>query len=280
MTIPIMLCFCRSGGTVLNRCLGSLPNVIMLSEVNPLGVGSNKDGISLTVQEQAKHWYGIEMTSDNFAEGVVELERISESTGKHLVIRDWSFVNFVPNPINNFNPAGKFLTLEALGERCEIIPFVLVRDSIDVWLSYNAGNLICHRPIKRFFEYYLGYIKEILKKGIRVFKYEDFCRNPSDIIRQICDYTGLKYSESFLNYEVFDKVNGDVQIPGGSRGIRQKKIEPLPRKVIRKGMISKLNRCHEMIESNRLLGYPTSYYDVPHESRLAALLSIYRKYFR
>lgn len=278
MAIIVMICFGRSGGTVLNQCLGSLPKVIMLSEVNPLGGGSGKKSISLrTVKEQAKYWYDIDISADGFAEGILELQKISANTGNRLVVRDWSFVNFVPNPSNEFDPPRKFLTLEALQGKFEVIPFAFVRDAIDVWISYGSTKLIYHKAMKEFFDCYLDYIREILGRGIRIFKYEDFCRNPAEVIQRICEHTGLDYSDSFWNYESFEKVNGDVQIRGGSRGIRQKKIKPLPRKVIRKGMISRLNRCHKMIESNRLLGYPTSYYDVPRESRLTSLLSVCRK---
>ena len=35
--VTVMLCFARSGGTVLNRCLGCLPDIVIMSEVNPLG---------------------------------------------------------------------------------------------------------------------------------------------------------------------------------------------------------------------------------------------------
>jgi hypothetical protein len=37
MSAIIMLCYVRSRGTVFNQCLGSLPNTIVLSEVNPQG---------------------------------------------------------------------------------------------------------------------------------------------------------------------------------------------------------------------------------------------------
>src|SRR5436309_1024611 len=33
--LVVMLCYARSGGTVLNKCLGVLPNVFVASEVHP-----------------------------------------------------------------------------------------------------------------------------------------------------------------------------------------------------------------------------------------------------
>ena len=39
MRVGLLLCYARSGGTLLNQMIGSLPNVVMLSEVSPYGGG-------------------------------------------------------------------------------------------------------------------------------------------------------------------------------------------------------------------------------------------------
>ena len=264
MPVIVMICFARSGGTILNQCIGSLPNVVMLSEVNPLGVGGGKDSCR-TIREQAKHWYIIDISSVDFAESIIELEKHCTTTGKHLVVRDWSYINFIPNDLNDLDPPRRLLILEHLGKRCKVIPFAFVRDAIDVWISRGMPRM------GEFFEYYSDYINEILTRSIRIFKYEDFCRNPAKLIRGICEYTGLDFSESFWGYSSFEKVNGDVQVPGGSRGQRKKEIRPLPRKIIPKSVIAKLNHCEKMKECNRLLGYPVSYYDLPRESILSRI---------
>ena len=106
MAVIVMICYARSGGTVLNKCLGSLPNVVMLSEVSPIGGGWGKEGPDsfTTVKEQAKNWYQIELSSDDFVENIVELEKFCNDNKLYLVVRDWSFINFMPHEYNNFNP--------------------------------------------------------------------------------------------------------------------------------------------------------------------------------
>ena len=256
MSVILMLCFARSGGTVLNKCLGSLPNVVMLSEVNPLGGGWGKEDADsfTTVKAQAKNWYQIDLNSDDFVESILELEKKCGNSGRHLVIRDWPFINFVPHEYNNWNPANRFLALEELEGKCNVIPFAFIRDSIDVWISRGAPNT------EEVFDSYLLYVKAILKKKIPIFKYEDFCRNPELIIKKICDYSGLEYSDSYQNYASFENVNGDVQINGGSRGMKQGKIKLLPRKPLPKYKIIEVDRCEKMIEANRLLGYQVLYH--------------------
>ncbi len=62
MAVVVMIAFARSGGTVLNQCLGSLPDVVIMSEVNPLGGGWGERGANslTTIKDQAKHWYHLE----------------------------------------------------------------------------------------------------------------------------------------------------------------------------------------------------------------------------
>ena len=58
MHITLMICYARSGGTLFNKCVGSMNDIIMLSEVNPLGGGWGKrrENSYTTPAEQAKKW--------------------------------------------------------------------------------------------------------------------------------------------------------------------------------------------------------------------------------
>ena len=254
-----MISFGRSGGTVLNQCLGCLPHVIILSEVNPLGGGSGKDEVSYsTVKSQALNWYGINLKSDDFTENLLELERFCSNSHKHLVVRDWSFVNFYPTVQNRWQPSNTFLTLEALKDKVDLIPFAFIRDSIDVWISFGMPD--CNT----FFESYLKYVNKIIDRQIPFFKYEDFCEEPEKIVQEICKITSLEYDHFQDKYYTFDKVNGDIQII--SRGRTKNSIRLLPRKIIKKEKISEINQCDLMIEANHLLDYPTSYYSAQREN--------------
>lgn len=273
MSVIVMICFARSGGTVLNQCLGSLPNVVMLSEVNPLGGGWGKEGAEsfTTPKAQARRWYGIELRSDDFAEGILELEEICEKSGRHLIIRDWTYVNFMPNEKNNREPPGRFLILEALEGRCKTIPFAFVRDSIDAWTSSG------YPKADDYFVPYLRYVRALREKGMPVYKYEDFCRDPSMVIRDICEYSGLEFSDSYMNYASFTNVNGDVQLADPSRGVRQRKIKMLSRRQIPGEKVVAVDHSNEMVEANTLLDYPSSYWKVPHSDPplVSVLLPVY-----
>ncbi len=251
-----MICFARSGGTLLNRCLGSLPNVVVMSEVNPLGGGwgIEKEKSPTTIKAQAKKWYGINLKNDAFGKSALELSNICITKNKQLIIRDWSFINFTPHEYNNFNPPNKLLSLEELKNDTGFIAFAFVRDSIDVWISRGMP------PVKEFYTQYSRYINELLKNNIKIFKYEDLCKNPDFEIKKICEYIDIPYSESYKNYTDFLRVSGDIQNKQKSRGIRSNKIIPMNRKTIYANKIAEINNSAQMIEVNKLLGYKTSYY--------------------
>jgi len=268
MAVVVMICFARSGGTVVNQCLASLPGVVMLSEVNPLGGGWGKEGRDSpqTVKAQAKQWYDIDLEANDFIESILELEAICAKDGRYLVIRDWPFVNFVAHESNRNSPPNRLLTIEALAEKTEIIPFVLVRDAIDVWAS--RGN-----SPDEFFPSYLQFAQAV--EGMKFFKFEDFGRRPGEVIRQICEYSGLPFSDAWSNYASYLKVSGDVQVKGGSRGARQSWIKPLRRRRKSSSEIRAVNASPEMKAANEIFGYPTSYEAAERESWLTSILQLW-----
>ncbi|MCP4109087.1 MAG: hypothetical protein GY749_26755 [Desulfobacteraceae bacterium] len=255
MSIALMICYSRSGGTLLNKCLGSLPDTVVMSEVNPLGGGDGKAGPNSykTVWEQALHWYGIELKSRDFRESITELGEYCEKHNKKLVIRDWSHANFAKIKLNNFNPPNQFLTLKALKDLNPTI-FIFVRDAIDIWISSWGPDM------NTFFEEYITYVKAVKLLNAPIYKYENFVKNPEKTLKEICETTSLEYRDVTRSYYKFEKANGDTQIKGSSRGALKRKIIPLKRIELPKEKILELNRNRKMIECNQFLGYSTDYY--------------------
>ncbi|MDQ3877528.1 MAG: hypothetical protein M3290_04155 [Actinomycetota bacterium] len=252
MTIRLMISFSQSGGTLLNQCLGSLPRTVVMSEVNPLGGGSGGRARELrTIKEQAQEWYGIQLSSDDFVAGAVELDDICEASGRYLIVRDWTQVNFMPYPANTGTPPRRLLSLESLREHRDVIAFALVRDVIDVWISKGAP------APETFFPFYLDYAQAILAAGIPIFRYESLVDAPRSFMQSLCATLQIQFSDAFLDYGSFQTVNGSVQIT--TRGARQGAIRALPRRRIARSLATAVDSSREMREANRLLGYATSY---------------------
>lgn len=251
----IMICFARSGGTILNKCLASLPNTVVMSEVNPINDGSIKavHESPITVYNQALIWYRIKLKNKDFKGSIFELNEYCKNNGKILIIRDWTFVDFRKYINNNYRPSCRFQTIEALRELNPKI-LVITRDAIDVWISSGMPE------IGEFFEDYLIYTKSIIDLKVPIFKYEDFTKKPKDILKNICEKYYLEYSDVINVCLDYNKVSGDNLSRKKSRGIKQKQIKPLSRKLISKEKIVKVNSCKDMIIANQLLEYPDNYY--------------------
>ena len=245
-----MHCFARSGGTLLNRCFVAMPNTIVMSEVNPLGGGGGPNAL-YNIQLQAKEWYGIDIQSNDFFESVKQMDLFCEKAKKNLIIRDWSFVNFVPCAHNKYNPPCSIQTIK-LSTDMGFTSFAFVRNAIDVWLSMKYSP-------KKFFDpsllHLYEFIKELKNKKVMMFKYEDFCSNPDIVMKKICAYLHMKYSDNYKNYNNEWRVNGDVVYKNTSRGILAGSILLLSRREITADIANFIKKHTYAKNINDILGY-------------------------
>lgn len=247
--IIVMLTYARSGGTLLNRCIASLPNTFVLSEVNIEALCPNSCS---TIKEQAKRWYGLELKSEGFIENISEIYEHCNSHNLTLVVRDWTFGSFVPSRYNNFKPSKTLATLDVISKSFPVVSFAFVRNAIDIWLSLEASP-------RTFYDKNLEFLYELTKSlidnNVRVFKNEDFCSNPIREMKKICDHAGMQYDDIFLNYSDFKNVTGDTDLPGHSRGITQGEIGLLPRRESFKLFFDEINLKTRANDINKLLRY-------------------------
>lgn len=254
----IILCYARSGGTILNKCLSSIPGTVVMSEVNPLGggsgIGSLKDKPLNNIQDQAKSWYNIELESAGFKDNVEDLLEHCNQRESRLIIRDWTVVNYEPMAQNSFFSPNRFLILEELSSLNPIV-IGFVRNAIDVWISRGQPE------VDLFFKHYYSYIKSLTELNIPIFKYEDFTKFPEEQLQALCSAADIPYAPVADFAVSYRKVNGDIQKGNESRGENQKTIKPLSRQIIAYHNIKKLNSNQDMIRSNEMLGYGMNYFD-------------------
>lgn len=248
-SIIIMLAYARSGGTLLNRCMASMPDTIMLSEVNVEALCPSSCN---TIRGQVKEWYGINLKSEGFRENIQELYKYCLEKDKALIIRDWTFGSFVPSRYNNYNPSKEFATLDFVSNYFPVKSFAFVRDAIDIWLSLNASP-------RTFYDkdliYLYEFVKKIFDRKIKIFKYEDFCKNPKKNMHSICDYVEIDYNEQFMNFFSYYKVTGDTDLPDSSRGLVENKINLLSRRAMSDVLFEEIKTKTKALEINKLLNY-------------------------
>ena len=252
--IYLLICYARSGGTLLNKYLSSRDDIYFLSEINPIGFGSGtlpskNININNIIQYQMKEWYQIDLISDNFKDSLHEVIRLSKKNNKFLFVRDWSFINFYPRQENNFNPTKDFEFIKLLySEKISFIPFVFIRNTIDVWISRNTPNL------NIFTDAYYSYVLKILENKFTIFKYESFTKNPDKSYKTILNFLNIPYREiKKLNNNVF----GDIQ--NVSKNNVLPKVIKNRRKIIKLNHINKAKAHKKFNQCNILLDYDLDY---------------------
>lgn len=241
----ILLCYPRSGGTLFSRVLASLPKVTLISEVNP---HLNAAG---SIADQAKEWYGMDVREDSFQSMATSLVKESRKKEHHLIIRDFSFIDFTPHALNNFQPVGHFSILKELNGK-DFKPIAFVRDVYDVWISRGCP--------KAFSEFYLNYVKALKSLNIPIVKYEDFCDRPEETLKDLCSYLEITYDETAIaHFSRYSNVTGDIKMRNSSRGTFFEMVKKLPRKWIPRYLQTRASNDVYLKEANRLFNYPDDF---------------------
>lgn len=206
------------GGTLLARCLGVLPNVVVLSEINPLSVCTFKE---LNPLYQDRQWLHLLSDGDHerfsrldlrqaahFGEVIAALQKQAESRGLHLIVRDYNYADFIGVPFVPRPPLRRLLydALPGSGERLAV---GLVRHPVDQFVSLR-GHVAIRRgglTAAEFARGYRAFVQDL--QGTPVFRYEDLIASPQQELRRICECLQLPFDPGFQErFHTFDKVTG------------------------------------------------------------------------
>ena len=228
--IPIFYAFARSGGTLVNRCLGSIPGNVVLSEVNPYCS-------VIEAEQQAKDWFSLmseteyqAVCHESYAGKINYIATKARLAAQKLIVRDWVTVNFLADCLgDNLLTPSQVLEQEVYLSHYgfEILPVVICRHSADVYESLvRTFAQFRTLPINEFGSAYFEYTKAVCRYPI--FHYEDICQNPEKFIEKICHILEINYNPSFLkNFKNFMTCTGDNKLPQASRGSKLREISLL-----------------------------------------------------
>lgn len=217
--IAVFYCFARSGGTLINRCLGCIKDNLVLSEVNP-------HGAFRSLESQASDWLKL-IPSDQFkkfsylsyGQKIRFLNEAASALNKHLIIRDWSTLNFLSNVYwEYFSPSmileqDLYLSNHGLQITCAVV----ARQSACVYesivRSFPDQNDL---RVEDFAESYLAFAEAVCHYP--VIHFENFCAEPEVQFRKLCDYLNVKFEWSFLTqFYSFNQCTGDNMLSSPSK---------------------------------------------------------------
>jgi hypothetical protein len=148
-------------------------------------------------------------TIENFRELVAAFHRCASAAARHLVIRDYSYVDFVGIPYIA-NPPRHLILPTALPPAVSTASVAFIRHLIDQWVSLcKHKQMLAVLGPAVFCDAYAAFLHEFGAQ--RVYKYETFVQNPSGELRSMCEDLALPFDPSFVHrFHNFNGVTGDM----------------------------------------------------------------------
>ena len=227
------------GGTLLSRCIAVLPGVALLSEVNPASVKlfpkldplyQDRNWLHLLAPEDVEHFSRLDLRDvDCFRALIQAFHDRACASGRHLVIRDYNYIDFIGSPFKADTPR-RLSIYGALPQSVPTACVALVRHPVDQWLSLRKHKVLgSGAGPAEFCDAYAIFLREL--RAAAVFKYEDFVANPDRELQAICRELSLPFAPSFLgDFSTYDSVTGDVT------RLRDQSISAPPRKTAPSGV--------------------------------------------
>ena len=230
-----------TGGTLFAKCIASMPNVLVLNEVNlhseltPAHRGrpgfTPTDMVSLLKQGDRR--VSSDIITRLFLSDLELLREEQWRIGRHIVLRDHSHSHFLTGPEISKAP----LLQELVASKFPTLSIVTVRDPIDSYTSMEKQDWLKHfspSTFEAYCERYLAFLDA--HESANIFKYEDFLENPKQIMPAIAQALRLKY------FEGFEEVFSNFRFSGDS-GRGGTTIAPRPRRPIDPGIEAEMLEC-------------------------------------
>ena len=202
-----------SGGTLISKCLASMPNVYLLSEVHPfsyLAYGEGKPSYSPSDFIVLSHYARVpkqrELAAKLFKQSVDTSYQHIDKLGGILVLRDHTHSDYCTHT----ELPDKSTLYSLLEEDYDIESVLTIRDPIDSYISLVKNNWVHFSP-KNFDEYCRRILVMLEQFHLKqIFKYEDFIQQPKQVIAKLSESLSLPFDDSF------EDIFGSITLTGDS----------------------------------------------------------------
>jgi hypothetical protein len=220
--------FACTGGTLFSKCIAALPNVQLLSEVDPLSpLGLPAGGPrfvptdAVSQLRQATRGFRPEALVDLFSSQLRVIYNEADSDGQYLVIRDHTHSHFCTASEIADRPTVR----ELVAAVAPVRSIVTVRHPVDSYVSLKAMKWIHFHP-GTFEEYCQRYIEFLSRYAeTPVVRYEDLVDRPAETMTVVADLLALPFDESFMSLQSVFRLTGDSGRRDGPIGPRERRAE-------------------------------------------------------
>jgi hypothetical protein len=250
----------RCGGTVINRCIGSMDKTVVLSEINPRFnieqlLSQSDEWFNLIGDIDKRIFKGTSRINNNFAFRflITKLLQRCEKSEKTLIIRDWNHPDFIGYPYDD-KPTGTSSSLQALEKHFSCISVAVVRHPIDQYLSSIKREGLRALEIDLFLKGYRNFADFASRR--KYMRFEDFSENPNLSLKDFCGALETQYDDKWIDkWHSYWKVTGDNDQPDRSRGVHSQSILPLKRTQFSAELQKRFEANPDYQKSMELLGY-------------------------
>lgn len=250
-----------TGGTIIAKSLAAINQSYVLSEIHPYRTSAVRFDPMAAVAQFAAQYGKLTRTEARsaLAHQLAIIAQRAQKDGRRLVIRDHSHSDFYAAGATF--EASLLLALRETGY--QVRSAVTIRDPVESYVSIcrNGGDEghdfdeFCKRLLK-FLDVY---------QKLPVYRYEDFCQNPSQIIKGLCDFLLIPYEADF------QQRIGDRRLTGDS-GRSGTTIIPRPNKPVPEALCIEAARSQSYAKF--LKAWPVYYRELTQDSQPSSAFSM------
>lgn len=193
--------FACTGGTLVSKCVASMPNVQLLSEINPFSTihdEGNRRRFAptdiITLMKQSTRGVDPGLIADLFLESLRAIHRGSSRQGYRLVLRDHAHSQYCTGSQPLARPSLRSL----LSPEFVLRSVVTVRHPLQTYLSMVREGWHRHFQPSSLDEYcrrHLAFLDD--HADVPVVRYEDLLEQPQETMGRICEILDLSFSDQF-----------------------------------------------------------------------------------
>jgi len=237
-----------TGGTVISKCLAAMPDVALISEVNPFNrSGGNFEPTNpLLLLERSYRQLSTDEVIEDFVRQIDYASRICRRDDVDLIIRDHSHSDFC----RGGEPSPTCPILDYLGSDYQLLSVVTVRHPLDSYLGLVCQGWNKHFSPSTLDEYSRRYLVFLDRySSLPMLRYEDFCMQPEIFMRKLSNSMEVGYSVEFLKHFGSFSLSGD----SGRKG--DEVIEARPRRPVPEPVQAEIESSRRYSELLTRLGY-------------------------
>lgn len=202
-----------SGGTLISKCLATMPNVTLLSEIDPLSRmqmnARHKRSFMPTDLIHAARVALRPIDDDTalamFRAALAELHGALNESGRHLLLRDHAHSHFCSDTA----PPERPTLHEILAQTDPVLSVVTVRHPLDCYLSLikNGWQTFSPFTLEEYAKRHMAFLDR--HRDLPLFRYEEFVADPDGQLEKICAELALSFlpgAESLI--QIVD-ISGD-----------------------------------------------------------------------